>query len=267
MHQVLMNVCINARDAMPAGGTLRITAKNVSVDENYARMNIDAEPGNFVLLTISDTGTGMTQDVIERIFDPFFTTKEIGKGTGLGLSTTLTIVKSHGGFLNVYSEARRGTRFSIYLPSAETGSSPATSDAEKKIPAGNDQLILVVDDEANIRQATEATLRHFGYRTMVASDGTSAFTAYAEHGEEIAAVITDLAMPFMDGEALIRALTKFDPHVRVIAMSGLMSEAQTAELRNLNVGSFLSKPFTAETLLTSLDELLNGPQEIIKEEG
>ena len=257
MHQVLMNVCINARDAMPTGGTLRIGARNVSIDDNYARMNIDAEPGNFILLTISDTGTGMTQDVIERIFDPFFTTKEIGKGTGLGLSTTLSIVKSHGGFLNVYSEARKGTRFSIYIPSAEGKTRADTSEVEKTMPSGKDQLILVVDDEANIRRVTEATLQRFGYRTMAASDGTGALAAYVQHEGEIAAVLTDLAMPLMDGEALIRALKKIDPDARVIAMSGLMNEEQSAVLRSLNVGAFLAKPFTAEALLTVLDEVLS----------
>jgi two-component system cell cycle sensor histidine kinase/response regulator CckA len=256
MHQVLMNICINARDAMPAGGTLTITATNVSIDENYARMNIDAAPGDFVLLSIDDTGTGMTPDVIERIFDPFFTTKDIGKGTGLGLSTTLTIVKSHGGFLNVYSEARKGTRFSIYLPSGEAGAAADKAETAKVIPSGNGQLILVVDDETNIREVTEATLQRFGYRTMAVSDGTGALAVYAQHKDTIAAVITDMAMPFMDGEALVRALKKMDPDVRIIAMSGLISVEQTAELRNLKVGAFLSKPFTAETLLTSLHEVL-----------
>ena len=120
VHQVLMNICINARDAMPDGGTLTINAKNISLDENYARMDADVHPGRFVLITIADTGTGMTPRIRERIFDPFFTTKEVGKGTGLGLSTALTIVKSHGGFMNVYSEPGQGTRFSIYFPAAES---------------------------------------------------------------------------------------------------------------------------------------------------
>ena len=257
MHQVLMNICINARDAMPTGGTLTLTAKNVSIDENYARMNIDAVPGDFVLINISDTGTGMTPDVVERIFDPFFTTKEIGKGTGLGLSTTLTIVKSHGGFLNVYSEARKGTRFSIYIPSAEAETASDKVETENVLPGGNDQLILVVDDETNIREVTEATLQRFGYRTMAVSDGTGALAVYAQHRDKVAAVITDMAMPYMDGATLIRALKQMDPAVRIIAMSGLISAEQTAELRNLNVGAILSKPFTAETLLTALAEILD----------
>ncbi len=257
MHQVLMNICINARDAMPTGGTLKIAAKNVAIDENYARMNIDATPGDFVLLSISDTGTGMTREVATRIFDPFFTTKEIGKGTGLGLSTTLTIVKSHGGFLDVYSETNRGTQFSVYLPSAHAHETAEVVDSEHTPLVSRNQLILIVDDEENIRSVTEATLEAFGYRTMAASDGTEALAIYAQRGGEIAAVLTDLAMPYMDGEALIRALKKMDPGIKVIAMSGLMSSGQTAELRNLNVGAFLSKPFTADTLITALEKVLN----------
>jgi len=255
IHQVIMNVCINARDSMPSGGTLSIIAKNVSIDENYARMNIDAEPGHYVMLAISDTGTGMSQDVMRRIFDPFFTTKDIGKGTGLGLSTTLTIVKSHGGFINVYSEISRGSKFSIYFPTstAETRSEVFTH--ESKLPSGNNELILVVDDEENIRKITEATLSRFGYRVMLAVDGTDALATYAQHGSEISVVVTDMAMPYMDGASLVRALKKINPDVKIVAMSGLMSAGQTAELRSQNINAFLIKPFTAESLLTELAKL------------
>jgi two-component system cell cycle sensor histidine kinase/response regulator CckA len=256
IHQVLMNICINARDAMPSGGTLRIIAKNVSIDENYARMNINAEPGSYIMLSVHDTGTGMTDDIVQRIFDPFFTTKEIGKGTGLGLATTSTIVKSHGGFINVYSEVRKGSRFSIYFPSAETETTAVRKTKENILPSGNNELILIVDDEENIRKVTEATLQRFGYRVMVATDGTDALATYAQHGDEVAVVVTDMAMPYMDGEALIRALKKINPKVNVIAMSGLLSAGQTAELRNLNVDAFLIKPFTAELLLTELSKIL-----------
>lgn len=256
IHQVLMNVCINARDAMPSGGAIKIAAKNVTIDEHYARRNLDAEPGNFVLLTISDTGMGMSSDVVKRIFDPFFTTKEIGKGTGLGLSTTLTIVKSHGGFINVYSEIKKGTQFSIYFPAVDAANESDRAAVVSRLPRGNNELILVVDDEENIRWVTEATLERFGYRTTVAADGTDALATYAKRGDEIAAVITDLAMPYMDGEALIRDLKKINPRAKIIAMSGLVSAEQTAELKSLNVNAFLSKPYSAETLLTTLAELL-----------
>ena len=256
IHQVLMNICINARDAMPLGGTLRIKAANVVVDENYARMNIDAEPGEYVLLTVSDTGSGMPPEIVHRIFDPFFTTKEVGKGTGLGLSTTLTIVKSHGGFLNVYSEPQKGSRFSIYFPSADVSHAGDEKPIAPKLPGGNNELILIVDDEENIRNVTKATLERFGYRVILAKEGTEALAAFAQPGNEIAAVLTDMAMPYMDGLSLVRALREIDPDVEIIAMSGLMSAGQTAELRSLKVHKFLTKPFTAEALLNMLAEVI-----------
>ncbi len=255
IHQILMNVCINARDAMPSGGSITIQATNVSIDENYARMNIDAVPGNYVLLQVNDTGTGMSPDVVQRIFDPFFTTKDIGEGTGLGLSTALTIIKSHGGFIHVYSEPGKGSMFSIHLPSAEA-SHQSLPDADTNLPRGNGELIMVVDDEENIRNVAAATLETFGFRSMTAVDGTDALAVYSQHRTEIAAVVTDMAMPFMDGPSLIRALKKMNPHIKVIAVSGLFNERQTAELKNLGVDSRLEKPYTAETLLTTLRGLL-----------
>ncbi len=257
IHQVLMNICINARDAMPSGGTLSLTANNVEIDENYARMNIDAEPGNYIMVTVSDTGTGMPTEIVARIFDPFFTTKEIGKGTGLGLATTMTIIKSHGGFINVYSELKKGTRFSIYLPSAETQVESVKKTPKDKLPHGNGELILIVDDEENIRNVAEATLVRFGYRVLTAVDGTDALAVYSQCKEDVALVLTDIAMPYMDGNALIRSLRRLDPNIRVIAMSGLISENQTTELKNLGVHDFLSKPHTAETLLNALKEVLS----------
>lgn len=257
IHQILMNVCINARDAMPSGGTLMIRAANVEIDENYARMNIDAEPGSYIMVTVSDTGTGMSNEVAKRIFDPFFTTKEIGKGTGLGLATTMTIVKSHNGFINVYSELNKGTRFSIYLPSAETHALSTEKAANEKLAHGNGELILIVDDESNIRNVAQATLNRFGYNAVTAADGTDAMAVYSEHKDQIAVVVTDLAMPYMDGNALIRALRKLDPAIKVIAMSGLLSEGQTAELKNLGVSDFLSKPYSAESLLNALKKTLS----------
>lgn len=257
IHQVLMNVCINARDAMPSGGTMMIKAENVAIDENYARMNLDAEPGNYVLLTVDDTGTGMPAEVVKRIFDPFFTTKDVGKGTGLGLATAMTIVKSHGGFINVYSEPKRGSKFSIYLPSSEAQSEKSAEAAKGALPRGNGELILIVDDEENVRSVTEATLAKFGYRTLQAVDGTDALAVYSQHAKNIAAVLTDLAMPYMDGAALARALKKIDPNVTVIAMSGLTTEETEAELRELKVTAFLPKPYSAKTLLKTVSEALS----------
>jgi PAS domain S-box-containing protein len=252
VHQVLMNTCINARDAMESGGTLKITAENINVDENYARMNPDAAPGCYVLIVIEDTGTGITPDIITRIFDPFFTTKDVGKGTGLGLSTALTIVKSHGGFLNVYSEPGKGTRFSIYLPAAETDAETAATEKVSKYPKGRGETILVVDDEDNIREITRSTLEKFGYRVLTAVDGKNGLDLYNQHREEIAAVLTDIAMPNLDGPGMIRAIQEMEPAISIIAMSGLMNAEQTAELETLNIKYFLSKPFTAEKLLSTL---------------
>lgn len=257
IHQILMNLCINARDAMPQGGTLTINARNVHLDENYARMHIDADPGAYVLITVVDTGTGMPRDIQERIFDPFFTTKSVGEGTGLGLSTALTLVKSHGGFINVYSEERKGTQFSIYFPSAEAEEKLAPAGHQPALPEGEGQTILVVDDEENIRLITQATLEKYGYRVVTATDGTDALAEYAQHQKDIALILTDMAMPYMDGPAMIRALKRMTPDARIIAMSGLLNPEQTAELDAMNVDAYLSKPFTADKLLNTISEVLN----------
>ena len=256
IHQVLTNVCVNARDAMPTGGTLTIKAQNVKIDENFVRIKLDAEPGDYVLLEVSDTGSGMPPEIVERIFDPFFTTKNIGEGTGLGLAITMTIVKSHGGFIDVYSETAKGTKMSIYLPSSQEPTDVSPPEKLSLLPRGDGELILIVDDEENIRRIAEATLVRFGYRTVTAVNGSDALTVYAEHTGAISVVLTDIAMPHMDGEALIRTLRKLAPDTPVIAMSGLMSPEQTKELESLNVGGFLSKPFTAENLLTTLADVI-----------
>ena len=257
IHQILMNLCINARDAMRQGGTITLGARNVVLDENYARIHIDAAAGPFVLITVSDTGTGMAKDVQQRIFDPFFTTKSVGEGTGLGLSTALTLVKSHGGFMNVYSEPGKGTQFSIYFPSAEAVEKTSAEPQGSPSSVGTGQKILVVDDEENIRVITQATLEKHGYEVITATDGTDALAVYAQHGNEISLVLTDMAMPYMDGMAMIRALKKIDPKANVIAMSGLMSPEQTAELESLEVDTYLSKPFTADNLLSIVAGKLN----------
>jgi two-component system cell cycle sensor histidine kinase/response regulator CckA len=257
IHQILMNLCINARDSMASGGVLTLTARNVSLDENYARMNVDAKPGNYVLLTVTDTGTGMTREIQQRIFDPFFTTKEVGKGTGLGLATALTIAKGHGGFINVYSEPGKGSQFSIYLPASDAGLPAETQAPARSLPKGNGEVILVVDDEQNIREITQASLEKFGYKVLTAVDGTDALAIYAQQAPKISAVLTDIAMPYMDGVATIRALKKINPGVRTIAMSGLMSPEHTAELGDLQVNAILSKPFTAESLLVAVKEIVS----------
>jgi len=256
LHQVLMNFCVNARDAMPAGGKLKIRADNVHIDENYARMNLEAKPGRFVVITIADTGMGIPPAVINRIFEPFFTTKEHGKGTGLGLSTALGIVKGHAGFINVYSELDKGTQFKIYLPAVDTPFSASVADLSAALPYGSGELILVVDDEIAIREITKGTLEAYGYRALTASDGTEAVALYAQHKDDIKIVLTDVMMPYMDGPLTIRALKKLNPQVKIIASSGLPENIKLGEV-NGSVKRFLPKPYTAEKLLTTLREVLS----------
>ena len=256
MHQVLMNLCVNARDAMPEGGLISIKAENVFVDENYARMHIEAKAGRFVVITVSDTGPGMSAEIQSRIFEPFFTTKDMSKGTGLGLSTALTIVKSHGGFINVYSEVHKGSQFSLYLPALESPETVEASTLQTDLPLGNGELILVVDDEESIREITRGTLETFGYKVLTASDGTEALACYADRKNDIAVVLSDMVMPFMDGPATIRALKKMNSRVKIIAASGFTAGNKAGEGPLEGVNIFLSKPYTAEKLLKALAKVL-----------
>src|SRR5215213_3986068 len=256
IHQVLMNLCVNARDAMPEGGSISIKAENVFVDENYARMHIEAKAGRFVVINVSDTGPGMTSDIQSRIFEPFFTTKEMTKGTGLGLSTALTIVKSHGGFINVYSELHKGSQFTLYLPAIDKPGAVEAAALQTNLPLGQGELILVVDDEDSIREITRGTLETFGYTVLTAADGTEALALYADNKNEIAVVLTDMVMPFMDGPATIRALQRMNPKVRIIAASGLGAGQRAGEGALEGVSVFLNKPYTAEKLLNTLAKLL-----------
>jgi PAS domain S-box-containing protein len=256
LHQVLMNLAVNARDAMPAGGTLQITAENLTIDENYARMNLAAKVGNYVVITIADTGQGMPPEIVDRIFDPFFTTKAIGQGTGLGLSTVIGIIHSHHGFVNVYSEVGKGTRFKVYLPATDT-SATDTPIVDATPRSGNGELILVVDDETAVQEVTQATLETYGYRAMIASDGVEAIACYAEHKQEIHVVLLDLMMPALDSLTIIRTLCKLNPQVQIIAMSGLATNESITRTMGAGVQAFLAKPFTAPELLELLDRILN----------
>lgn len=256
IHQVLLNLCVNARDAMPRGGTLSVKTENVTVDENYARMILDARPGQFVLISVTDTGTGIQPEILNRVFEPFFTTKEHGKGTGLGLSTVLGIVKSHNGFVSVYSEPGKGTQFRTYFPAAESALTAQVGEEHSEVAGGNGELVLVVDDEMAIREITKTTLETFGYKALTASDGTEAIALYAQNKDAIAVVLTDMMMPYLDGAATIRALQKMNPSVKIIASSGLADEGKAAEAANAGVRIFLSKPYTADDLLNALATIL-----------
>jgi CheY-like chemotaxis protein len=254
LHQVLINLCVNARDAMPRGGTLSMSAGNKLIDESYARMNLDAHVGSYVVFTVKDTGVGMSPEVLERIFEPFFTTKELGKGTGLGLSTVLSIVKSHGGFLEVTSTVDEGTQISVYLPAIEATQIPQISDSE--FSQGKGELILVVDDEAAIRETTKTSLEAYNYRVLTANDGIDAIALYAQHKEEISLVLVDMMMPAMDGATTIRTLKKINPQVKMIAVSGLVCSTQLSASTLSGVHAFLSKPYTTNDLLKTINEVI-----------
>lgn len=183
LHQVLMNLAVNARDAMNNGGLLSFSAKNILLDESFARVNLGAKAGPYVVITVADTGTGIAPELLERIFDPFFTTKEAGKGTGLGLSTSLGIIRNHGGFVKVHSEVGQGSQFKVYLPTMRE--TVAQAAASPRLLGGNNELILVVEDESAIQQVTKASLEDCNYRTLTASDGIEAIALYAEHQKKL----------------------------------------------------------------------------------
>ena len=256
LHQVLLNLCVNARDAMPKGGSITLSAENVDIDQHFASMNPGAQFGPHVVLRAKDSGSGMTPEVMEKIFDPFFTTKEVGKGTGLGLATVIGIVKSHGGFLTVQSELGVGTTFSVFLPASRDADAAAEKKQEAPLTGGNGELVLVVDDEPPIREALVRTLTANGYRAYTAEDGSDGLALFHQRRNEIDVVLTDIAMGQMDGVTLVRSLRKLDPNVRVIASSGQFQKETTVVLEGLGVKTFLDKPYTAEKLLRAMKSAL-----------
>jgi PAS domain S-box-containing protein len=258
MHQILLNLCVNARDAMPDGGSLLISAENRTLDEHYVGMNVEAKAGRYVCISVIDSGTGIPQKIIDRIFEPFFTTKELNKGTGLGLSTVLAIVKSHEGIVNVQSQPGKGTTFDVYLPATRHSLEAQQNQTRQVImPRGNGETILVVDDEISILTITRQTLEAFGYRVLCAQDGIEAIAIYAEQRHEIAVVLTDMMMPAMDGTSLIRVLLRINPAVKIVRSSGLSSQFSGNGLPEAGVKHFLMKPYTAETLLTTMRAILD----------
>ncbi len=257
MHQIFLNLCVNARDAMPNGGILRIGAENRTLDDHYVGMNVRAKPGRYVHVSITDSGIGMSQKTVDRIFEPFFTTKDLNKGTGLGLSTVLAIVQSHDGVVNVYSEPGKGTTFDVYLPAREGPlESTMTQTRQVVLPRGNGETILVVDDEASILAITRQTLETFGYRVVGAQDGVEAVAIYAEKRNEIAVVLTDMMMPAMDGASLAQVLQKLNPAVKIVMSSGLAANSADKTSADEGARIFLAKPYTAEALLTTMREIL-----------
>ena len=259
VHQVLLNLCVNARDAMPKGGSITISAANIDIDPHFASMNPGAQLGAHVALRVSDTGMGMSPETMDKIFDPFFTTKEVGKGTGLGLATVIGIVKSHGGFLTVQSEVGVGTTFSVFLTANRETNAETIQEEEAPASGGKGELVLVVDDEAPIREALVRTLSANGYRAYTAEDGTDALALYFQRRDEIKIVLTDISMGQMDGITLVRSLRKLDPNVRVIVSSGHFQKENKVVLEGMGVKTFLDKPYTAEKLLRAIRVVLDQP--------
>jgi PAS domain S-box-containing protein len=258
LHQVLLNLCLNARDAMPNGGKLSVHLENAVLDETYVHMHLEAKTGPHVVIKVTDTGAGIPPEVQEKIFEPFFTTKEGDKGSGLGLSNVRSIVKSHGGFVNFYSEVGKGSTFKVYMPASTTKAAAEVVAVEQtKLPRGKNELVLVVDDEEAIRHTAKKVLERFNYRVLLAENGAQAVSIYAENKNEIAVVITDMAMPVMDGLATIIALKSINPAVKIIGSSGLVANSNATQAIGLGIQKFMPKPYTSESLLRTLDEVLH----------
>ncbi|MGA3141597.1 MAG: PAS domain S-box protein [Verrucomicrobiota bacterium] len=260
IHQALMNLCVNARDAMPDGGTLTLTAGNLILDEAFASMMPSAKPGPHICVSVADTGMGIPPEHLDHIFDPFFTTKEIGKGTGLGLPTVLGIARGHGGFVRVNSQVGKGTTFELYLPSSSEAKAAALPERETLPPRAGGELILVVDDEAGVRGVVQRTLEKHGYRVLTAAEGAEAMGLFAQHRAEIRAVLTDMMMPDMDGSALVRALRHLDPQLPIVGMTGVGEKADIKGLETLDLLVLLTKPFNSAVLLGVLHQALAAPR-------
>jgi CheY-like chemotaxis protein len=260
VHQILLNLCVNARDAMPNGGVLKIGVANCVLDAQYGAMNTHARAGRYVSFSVTDSGTGMPRDLLDKIFEPFFTTKELNKGTGLGLSTVLAIVKSHEGIINVCSESGNGTTFKVYLPAMGKPSEAGKERPEQaRLSRGKGEMVLVVDDEAPILAITSRTLQAFGYQILTATDGADAVAMYAQHRDEIAVVLTDMVMPVMDGAATIHALMRINPRIKIVGASGLNVNGGRTKASEAGIKHFLVKPYTARALLKTVRAILDEP--------
>ena len=255
LHQILLNLCVNARDAMPNGGTLSLRASNVQLDAVAAAAIPDAKPGPYLKFEVTDTGTGIPPSVAKKMWEPFFTTKDASKGTGLGLATVRSLVQTHGGAITLQTEPGRGTTFSILLPASPGSESMLHPAGLETVPSGHGELVLVVDDDISVRETTSAALAGRGYRTLVAADGSEALGLFAPRSLEIKAIITDLDMPNLDGTALVQVARKLNPGVRVILVSGSADVRDTRREPPIN-GAFVSKPCSGATLLRTLHQLL-----------
>jgi CheY-like chemotaxis protein len=242
---------------MPGGGILAFGAENVLVSEEDARKHGAAKAGCYVMISVGDSGTGISREILDKIFDPFFTTKEKGKGTGLGLSTVMGIVKGHKGFLQVQSELNKGTQFRIYLPALETMTEEKQETEVRRLPRGRGELLLLVDDELSFLSMTKEALELNGYRVVTATDGVDAVATYFAHRNDIKGVFTDMLMPNMDGPATIKVLKRLDPSLRIVALSGLFDGDRVKSATGCDDIEMITKPFTMDALLTAVHDALN----------
>ena len=263
LHQVLLNLFVNARDAMPDGGELHLSTSNRTLDHQYASLCEDLQAGDYVSIEVKDSGCGIPAEHLDRIFEPFFTTKAVGRGTGLGLSTTLAIIRSHGGHLRVQSEPGKGTCFRILLPAELNAEAEGFRD-DTPSTHGNNELVLLVEDEPEVAKVTRLSLESYGYRVEWARDGAEGVARFALFGPEIAVVLTDLAMPVLDGVAMIRALRAIDPGVRVLATSGWAEGRGVRSLADQGV-PLLLKPYTQSELFAALAHARRAPAAVVSE--
>jgi two-component system, cell cycle sensor histidine kinase and response regulator CckA len=256
MDQVIMNLCINARDAMPGGGVLNISTRNVTIDEEYAQYHLDATPGSYVVMSISDTGIGIPPDALERIFDPFFTTKEVGKGTGLGLSVVHGIIGQHHGFINVYSEVDVGTTFSLYIPSIDEDPDEHSVKTIREVPKGSG-TILVVEDDKDILSMINILLDAQGYSVLSASNGEEGIAVFKEKAAEIDMIITDVVMPKMSGREFFERLREMKPHLPCLFISGYTADIMPQNFILDEGADFIAKPFSPSDFNQKVYEIIN----------
>ncbi len=251
-HHLMMNLCLNARDAMPGGGTLSVKAENATLDENFVCLRPGGRPGPFVLVTISDTGSGVSPPSAEAALHPLPDAPDDSV-----LAIAARIVKGHHGFMDVQADPGKGCAFRVYLPAADVNARSSAPPPEQL--RGHGELILAVDDEASVREITKSTLEQFGYRCVTAADGTEAVGAFASLKNDVAAVLVDLRMPLMDGATTIRVLRRMQPDLKIVVSSGITASAEHADDHGVKPNAFLLKPYTALKLLTVLNEVLRDP--------
>jgi CheY-like chemotaxis protein len=247
IDQVVMNLCINARDAMPKGGRLTIETQNVDFDDEYCHLHTYVKPGSYVVLIVSDTGIGMDSATLERIFEPFFTTKEVGKGTGLGLATVFGIVKQHGGFINVYSEPGKGTTFRVYLPGDSGAPEPAKAESNER-PRRGTETILLAEDHEGLRELGKETLEALGYRVMLATSGAEAVEVFKSNPDQIDVVVLDVVMPELGGPDAYSKMSAIRPGLGVVFATGYTAEAASLTSLVEHGAVVLQKPYSAKSL-------------------